>query len=85
MIHSLAGGVVKEAEFFDFVKVKTDDGCSFWFINDIFDLKIGDLVLAPIGKNNVLTKAVVERIDKNVNGQTSPLPLKRMKRISQRE
>ena len=84
MIHSLAGGVVKESQFFDFVKVKIDDGSSFWFINDIFDLKIGDCVLAPIGKNEVLTKAVVVRIDKNVNGQTSPIPLKRMKKISQR-
>lgn len=84
MIHSLAGGVVKESQFFDFVKVKFDDGSSFWYINDIFDLKVGDYVLAPIGKNEILTRAEVLRIDKNINGQTSPIPLKRMKKISQR-
>lgn len=83
MIHSLSGGVVKETEFFDFAKVKFDDGSSFWYICEIKNAKIGDFVFAPTGKNDVLVRAQIERIDRHINSQTSPFPIKRMKKITQ--
>ena len=41
-----------------------------------------DFVYVPFGKNNTLLKAKVLRIDKNVSTRTTPIPFKRLKKIS---
>ncbi len=85
MIHSLSGGVIKDIEYFDFAKVKVTEGilCNniFWYISPFSNLKQGDIVLVPLGANNTQTKAEVLRVDKNVSGQTAPVPVKRCKKI----
>ena len=86
MIHSLAGGEIRELTYADFAKVEiVEDGAfkgsKFWYISEIKDVKEGDFVLAPIGVNNRLYKARIERIDKFVNSQVSPVPMKRAKKI----
>lgn len=79
MIHSLAGGVIREKKCFDFAKVKLESGDICWYISNIFGLKEKDKVLVPFGKDKV--KGEVLRIDKNVNEQMSPIPVKRAKEI----
>lgn len=81
MIHSLAGGIVSETEFFDFAKVETENAQIMWFISNLPDLGVGDKVIVPVGRGEVEMVAKVLRVDKHVNGQTSPLPLKKMKKI----
>lgn len=82
MIHSMSGGVIREKKFCDFAKVRTETGEKFWFVSTIFDLKVGDWVVVPFGKDNI--KAQVLRIDKNVSEQMSPIPMKRAKEILQK-
>ena len=81
MIHSLAGGIVSEVKVADFAKVEIDGEGKFWYISKIADLKEGDFVLVPFGKNLAETKAKVLRIDKNVSSQASPIPFGRAKVI----
>ena len=86
MIHSLAGGEIRELLYADFAKVEViEDGIfkgnKLWYICEIKDAKVGDFVLAPIGVSNRLYKAKIERIDRQVNSQVSPVPFKKAKRI----
>lgn len=81
MIHSMAGGVVSDAKFFDFAKVKTETGEISWYISKISDLNVGDEVVVPVGKTEKEVKATVLRIDKHINGQVAPFPLKKIKYI----
>ena len=85
MIHSLAGGKIKNLDFADFVKVEIlkglDAGKIMWFITDIFDLDINDKVLVPLGPNNSPTVAKVLKIERNLSSQLSPIPIKRAKEI----
>ncbi len=86
MIHSLAGGIVKDLQYNDFAKVKIVQdgmyfGSIFWYINPFKGLNEGDLVVVPVGVNNAKFKAEVLRVDKNVSIQTSPVPIKRCKSI----
>ena len=39
MIHSLAGGVIREKKYFDFAKVKLETGEIYWYISTIKTLK----------------------------------------------
>ena len=86
MIHSLAGGEIRELLYADFAKVEIiDDGAfkgnKLWYICEIKDAKAGDMVLVPIGVCNRLYKAKIERIDKQVNSQVAPIPFKKAKKI----
>ena len=54
----------------------------YWYITEIVALKENDFVYVPFGKNNTLLKAKVLRIDKNVSTRTTPIPFKRLKKIS---
>lgn len=81
MIHSMAGGVLKENQKFDFAKVKLENGQIGFFICQDKSISVGDFVLVPFGKGDVLQKAEVLRIDKNVSEQVAPFPIKRMKKI----
>lgn len=79
MIHSLAGGVIREKKYFDFAKVKLETGEIYWYISAIKTLKPGDMVVVPYGNGEV--KAFVIRIDKHISEQVSPIPVKRAKAI----
>ena len=81
MIHSLAGGNLKEQQIVDLVKVEFIDtpNQTFWYISQIADLKVGDIVFAPFGIIDELKKAKVVKIDKNVNSQNTTLNISRLK------
>ena len=88
MIHSMAGGRLGKVEYNDFAKVRLLEGecqgMAFFYISKITLLKAGDEVLVPVGASNVMTKGVVERVDKNVSSQCSPVPVKKAKMISKK-
>ena len=88
MIHSMAGGRLGKVEYNDFAKVRILEGecqgSAFFYITKIIGLKEGDEVLVPVGLSNTLTKGMVERIDKNVSSQCSPVPVKRAKAVAKR-
>ena len=88
MIHSLSGGELKLNKSYDFAKVEIQEGLEkgrpYWFICPFKDICQNDLVLVPLGQENTPTKALVLRVDKNISEQTSPLPIKRMKKILQK-
>lgn len=88
MIHSLSGGKLKINNSFDFAKVQICEGVEkgrlYWFICPFKDVCKNDIVLVPLGQENIPVKALVLRIDKNISEQTSPLPIKRMKIILQK-
>jgi hypothetical protein len=83
MIHSLAGGSIKDLRVADFAKVEylEDElaGSVGWYITEIFGLKAGDEVLVPY--NNRRVRAKVVRIDKHVSEQSSPISMSRAKNI----
>ena len=87
MIHSLSGGELSVHLNHDYAKVRLNDGYKagecLWFISEIEDLEVGDMVLVQSisGETN---KGYVERIDRNVNELSFPIPYKRMKRIIKR-
>ena len=85
MIHSLAGGELREKRVFDFAKVELLEGVlkgkSLWYIVDIPEIYEGDEVLVPVGKTNQKTLARVVGLDKKrVEGMT-PVPINTAKRI----
>lgn len=47
MIHSMAGGVVRENRRLDFAKVRLEDGSVRFYISKIADLQAGDSVIVP--------------------------------------
>ncbi|MBR4270345.1 MAG: hypothetical protein IKQ31_01540 [Clostridia bacterium] len=79
MIHSLAGGFIKELEYADFVKVKIlageDEGKLFWYTTDLIDISVGDRVEISL-KGKIIVGEVV-KIERNLNNQTAPIPIKR--------
>ena len=85
MIHSLSGGELKLSSRYDFAKVTlvegSEKGRACWYICPYQNIGQNDVVLVPFGLENTPTKAVVLRVDNNVSEQTSPLPIKRMKKI----
>ena len=85
MIHSLSGGILKQNATYNFAKVELVESCFkgnvFWYILNIDNVKENDFVLVPFGQNNTLIKAVVKRIDKNVNEQVAPINIKSAKYI----
>lgn len=85
MIHSLAGGKIREMEIQDFAKVEIieglEEGKIFWYISPFLQLKIGDFVLVPLGRSNAPTRAKVLKIEKNLSAQVAPVPISRAKQI----
>lgn len=83
MIHSLCGGKLRDNQIFDVVKVKFINNPMagdrpYWYKSSIPLLKVGDILLAPFGKDEREFEATVLRIDKNVNEQCSPIPASKM-------
>lgn len=81
MIHSMSGGILSEVGSYTFVKVVFDgDPAPYWYVAD-FDVNEGDRVIAPRGRADVPTAATVVKVERNVNGQVTPVPLKRVKKL----
>ena len=88
MIHSLAGGVLSDNKKLDFAKVEIlSDYYSgtFWYITEIPNLKVGDVVVVPFGEREIFVEGKVLKIDKNISSQTAPIPIKRAKKILKRK
>ncbi len=81
MIHSLAGGKIRELDYADFVKVKVDymKEKICWYITDLLDLEIGDKVYVDFAGKKL--EAEVLLIKRNVSSQVAPVPIKRAKYI----
>lgn len=82
MIHSLAGGKIRDLDFADFVKVKlidTEPDKILWYTTDLIDLNEGDTVLVPFGAQSA--QAIVLKIERNLSSQVAPIPIKRAKNI----
>ena len=73
MIHSLAGGEIKEQKIVSIAKVLIENTKEEWFY--IFEdktIKLNDFVLVPFGKIDEPTKAQVLKIIKDVNLNNFP-------------
>lgn len=80
MIHSMSGGVLSEFDNYTFVKVVFDGSTPYWFVTD-FEVSEGDRVLAPFGAGGIGKAATVVKVENNVSGQVSPVPIKRVKKL----
>lgn len=83
MIHSTAGGNLKEYGYFDIAKVEYLESDEKAFVlSTIEEIKEGDIVLVAISELEQ-KEAKVIRLDKHVHEQNFPLPIKRLKKIVQ--
>lgn len=81
MIHSTAGGNLKEYGYFDIAKVEyLENGEKAFVLSTIEEIKEGDIVLVAISELEQ-KEAKVIRLDKHVHEQNFPLPIKRLKKI----
>ena len=81
MIHSTAGGNLKEYGYFDIAKVEyLENGEKAFVLSTNEEIKEGDIVLVAISDIEE-KEAKVIRLDKHVHEQNFPLPIKRLKKI----
>ena len=83
MIHSMSGGIIKDVGTYTFVKIVFDDDenkTPYWYISD-FAVEVGDSVSAPRGKADMVAIATVVKVETNVNGQVTPIPLRSAKKL----
>lgn len=81
MIHSTAGGNLKEYGYFDIAKVEyLENGEKAFVLSTNEEIKEGDIVLVAISDIEE-KEAKVIRIDKHVHEQNFPIPIKRLKKI----
>lgn len=85
MIHSLAGGELGKDGSVDIAKVEyvteyNGKKVGYYLIEQI-KIKVGDIVIVPVGRQLETTKAKVVRIDNNVSIKCTPFPFKMMKAI----
>ncbi len=79
MIHSLAGGTIRDGGMHTFVLVQivgTDE--KKWYLSDGWRTNVGDEVYVTL--NGKSETAVVVRVDK-ASGQSGPMPLGRLVQI----
>lgn len=85
MIHSLAGGEIKDIRSHTFCLVQiiggATSGAKLWYISNIFDLKCGDTVLVPLGALNKRESAIVQKIVTTTKNGITPIPLNKAKEI----
>lgn len=82
MIHSCAGGVVRDKKYLDFAKVEIlSSGEIKWYISNIPLLQAGDVVIVCVGRDSSEERAKVLQIDKNVSDQVAPVPVKHAREI----
>ena len=81
MIHSTAGGNLKEYGYFDIAKVEyLENGEKAFVLSTNEEIKEGDIVLVAISDIEE-KEAKVIRLYKHVHEQNFPLPIKRLKKI----
>lgn len=81
MIHSTAGGKLKEYGYFDIAKVEYLDTLEKTFVlSPIEDLQSDDIVVVKFSEFEE-KEAKVLRVDKHVPEQNFPIPIKRLKKI----
>lgn len=81
MIHSTAGGKLKEYGYFDIAKVEYLDTLEKAFVlSPIEDLQSDDIVVVKFSELEE-KEAKVLRVDKHVHEQNFPIPIKRLKKI----
>lgn len=83
MIHSMSGGILKDPGSYTFVKIAFDDDpekTPYWYVSD-FSVAAGDKVSAPRGRADMPARATVLRVEKNVSGQVTPVPLRSAKKL----
>lgn len=81
MIHSTAGGKLKEYGYFDVAKVEYLDTLEKAFVlSPIEDLQSDDIVVVKFSEFEE-KEAKVLRVDKHVHEQNFPIPIKRLKKI----
>ena len=87
MIHSMAGGKLRTHDSHDYAKVRVLEGEMagniVWYLSSFPHLKENDMVLVPVGREGKPEKAIVVRVDHEVNELSFPIPIKRMKSILQ--
>lgn len=82
MIHSCAGGVIRDKKLFTLAKVEIlSTGDIRWYISNLPLLEVDDEVIVPFGRENVETRAKVLRVDHDVSEQVTPIPARRLKEI----
>ena len=85
MIHSLAGGSLREKRVEDFALVEILDGVmkggKFWYIVKDKTITAGDKVIVPLGRLDTMQQAKVLRIDENVVEGQTPVPFRSAKTI----
>ena len=83
MIHSLAGGELRETQICNIAKVQilAGDNPMLFFVCNQKNIKVGDIVLVPYGKLDDLVKAKVVRVDKNVDMPNFPISASKLKSI----
>ncbi len=81
MIHSMSGGIIKDRGAYTFVKVRFEgEERPYWYISD-FSVEEGDRVTAPFGRADMPREATVVKVERNVSGQVTPIPLKAAKKL----
>ena len=78
MIHSTAGGTMREYNRYNYAKVDVEGSIKF-YLSPFKELKAGDIVLVEVGK--AMKEGKVIRVDKNISEQNFPIPVKRLKKI----
>ena len=79
MIHSMSGGVIKDPGSYTFVRVLVDgDDFARWYVTDL-DIEEGDRVRVPAKQSTAV--GTVMRVERDVSGQVTPVPLKSAKKI----
>ena len=77
MIHSLSGGVLDGDETHTVIKVKTEaEGKIGFYLCDEFRANVGDKIVVETRNGGTETGEVI-KVDKNVSGKCSPIPVKR--------
>lgn len=82
MIHSCAGGELYNQQIVNLAKVKINGKDeTFWYLNNVKNVEVGDVVLVPFGIIDELHRATVLELLNNVNTQISPIKIKNAKQI----
>ena len=78
MIHSTAGGTMREYNRYDYAKVEVE-GVPHFYLSPFSELKEEDIVSVPVGLE--VKEGKVLRVDRNILEQNFPISAKRLKKI----
>ena len=82
MIHSLAGGDLKDYKVSNLVYVELEEQHEkCWYISDALNINVGDFVLVPFGKIDEPKRAKVLKIIKDAREDMLSISFKKFKKI----